>query len=387
MNPKLKSILDVRLAGLDANERNKLYKRAQKVRKETLRRSSRCARYEDDEGASIRRRSAESLVEIVLKLLEEEQKPQPDVQAATDLRCGQVVWLSAGRCRVKAKDAQEASVECTVAPDLVRRQQSDLAVGDFVWFGRREDVLQVVVVEPRLTKLARPDPANRHLERVVAANVDVVVVVVSVVEPPLHPRLIDRFVIAIERGGAEVLLCVNKVDRLDTLPKQESELAKLEPYDAMGLSIVLCSAETGFGLDDLRRRLTGRLCAFVGHSGVGKSSLVNALAPELDLAVRAVSPGYGRGRHTTVASTLHELPCGLRVIDTPGVRSFGLGKLDPEDIPGYFPEFEPYIAHCRFRDCRHMHEPVCGVREAVADGRLSRMRYETYCRMLNEEAG
>lgn len=380
-------MLDVRLAGLDANERNKLYKRAQKVRKETLRRSGRCARYEDDEGVSIRRRSTESLEEIVLKLLDEEPKLQAEVAVTTHLRCGQVVWLSAGRCRVKPKDHPEALVECTIAPDLIRRQQSDLAVGDLVWFGRREDVLQVATVEPRLTKLARPDPANPHLERVVAANVDVVVVVVSVVEPPLHPRLIDRFVIAIEQGGAEALLCVNKVDRLDTVQKQESELAKLEPYDAMGLSIVLCSAETGFGMEEVRRLLEGRLCAFVGHSGVGKSSLINALAPGLDLAVREVSPGYGRGRHTTVASTLHELPCGLRVIDTPGVRSFGLGKLDAEDIPGYFPEFEPFVANCRFRNCRHVHEPACGVREAVADGRLSRARYETYCRMLDGEAG
>lgn len=386
MNPKLKSLLEDRLAGLDANERNKLYKRAQKVRKDALRRSGRCSRYEDEEGTSVRRRSAESLEEIVLKLLDEDQEPPAEVETATDLRCGQVVRLSAGRCRVRPSDQPEARIECMIAPDLVRRQQSDLAVGDLVWFGRREDVLQVEVVEPRVTKLARPDPANRHLERVVAANVDVVVVVVSVIEPPLHPRLIDRFVIAIERGGAEAFLCVNKVDRLDTIQKQQTELAKLEPYDAMGLSIVLCSAETGFGLDDLRRRLTGRLCAFVGHSGVGKSSLVNALAPGLDLATREVSPGYGRGRHTTVASTLHDLPCGLRIIDTPGVRSFGLGKLDPETIEDYFPEFESFRSECRFRDCRHMHEPECGVHRAVEEGLLSRQRYETYLRLL-EEAG
>lgn len=384
MNPKLKSMLEVRLAGLDANERNKLYKRAQKVRKETLRRSGRCSRYEDDEGASIRRRSAESLEEIVLKLLDEDPVPPAEVQAATDLRCGQVVWLSAGRCKVKPREVPDTVVECTVAPDIVRRQQSELAVGDLVWFGRREDVEQVVTVEPRVTKLARPDPANRHLERVVAANVDVVVVVVSVIEPPLHPRLIDRFVIAIERGGAEALLCVNKVDRLDTVQKQQSELAKLEPYDAMGLSILLCSAETGFGLDQVRQRLVGRLCAFVGHSGVGKSSLINALAPGLDLAVRAVSPGYGRGRHTTVASTLHELEGGLRIIDTPGVRSFGLGRLEPEDIPEYFPEFDSWSGQCRFRDCRHLHEPGCVVRQAVESGSLSSARYETYRRLMED---
>jgi len=275
-------------------------------------------------------------------------------------------------------------VDCTIAPDIVRRQQSDLAVGDLVWFGPREDVEQVVSVEPRVTKLSRPDPANRHLERVVAANVDLVVVVVSVVEPPLHPRLIDRFVIAIERGGAEPLLCVNKVDRLDTVQKQQSELAKLEPYDAMGLSILLCSAETGFGLDEVRQRLAGRLCAFVGHSGVGKSSLINALAPGLDLAVRAVSPGYGRGRHTTVASTLHELEGGLRIIDTPGVRSFGLGRLEPEDIPEYFPEFDPWSGQCRFRDCRHLQEPGCVVRQAVESGSLSSARYETYRRLMED---
>lgn len=383
MNPKTKRRLTDLLGEMDANERQRLMKQAKKMRKEIRRRTP--SRYEEDDQVRPRKcQRGPSLEDLMLQLLDHSAEPAGSGHDSANAIRGQVVWLTARKCRVQSTTE---TLEATISNDLTQRQQTDVAVGDHVWVEEKPEVGRIVTaVEPRRTKLSRPDPGNRHLERVLAANIDVVVMVVSVLEPPLHPRIIDRFLIAIQFGGAEPLLCVNKVDRLDSRTLQERELAKLEPYDAMGLPVLLCSAESGFGVEELRTRLSGRLCTFVGHSGVGKSSLINALAPGLGLETGAVSEGYGRGTHTTVASTLHELPDGLRIVDTPGVRSFGLPKLDADDLLTYFPEFASYASGCRYRNCRHAREPDCAVREASESGRLSRYRHETYLRLLESIA-
>ncbi|MCZ6597639.1 MAG: ribosome small subunit-dependent GTPase A, partial [Planctomycetota bacterium] len=157
--------------------------------------------------------------------------------------------------------------------------------------------------------------------------------------------------------------------------------APLEPLVAAGVQVVACSAESGEGVADLEERLAGRTCVFVGHSGVGKSSLLNALDPELGIKVSAVRESDGKGRHTTSASTLHRLPCGARVIDTPGVREFGLWNLSAEELAGYFPELAKHAAGCRFRDCSHDHEPDCAVRAAVASGGIPAARWRSYLRI------
>jgi ribosome biogenesis GTPase / thiamine phosphate phosphatase len=333
-----------KLAHLTTNEQDKLYKRASKLRKSG-------------------REKAGSLHDIVLRLLAEDDAPLPTY--AEPAAIGQVFWVGRKTCKVSVGGEH---VEARIDGALP-------SVGDEVEVSAAGAVGRIL---PRRTKLARPDPGNPHLERVIVANVDKVVVVVSVKTPPLHPRLIDRYLIAIEAGGAQPVLCVNKLDLLQGAERDE-ELAKLEPYRQLGVPIVLCSAERGEGLDELRRLLAGSLCAFVGHSGVGKSSLMNALDERLGIETGAVSEGYGRGTHTTTASTLHELE-GLRVIDTPGIRSFGLWKMGPLDLALYFPEFEQ--ARCRFRDCTHTVEPQCGVRALSELGVIHPVRYETYLRLL-----
>lgn len=379
MNPKNNVDLRSRLAEMDANERMHLQKKAQKIRKEMISRAPKASRYDEE---SPRARKTVSLEDLMMRLLEESPISPTAKRRYSPTRMGQVVWLTSQRCRVKSANE---TLECLLAPELVRHQQSEIAVGDQVWIEEPEDTPPMVVsVEPRLTRLSRKDPGNAHIERIVAANIDVVVVVVSVGGPPLHPRLIDRYLIAIQYGGAEPLVCVNKVDMLTSEWEQHAELSKLEPYDAMGLPIVLCSAAKGFGIDEVKEKLRGRLCVFVGHSGVGKSSLINAIAPELALDTGVLMEGYGRGAHTTTASTLHELEGDLRIIDTPGVRSFGLFDIDKHDLPWYFPEFEEASEGCKFRDCLHDHEPVCGVREAAEKGRISQYRYETYLRVLRQ---
>lgn len=296
-----------------------------------------------------------------------------------DGREGTVTWLGPGACVVRDGDA---TVECALPAG---RDRLSVAVGDVVAYARHGEGARVTGVRPRRTSLSRPDPHDPGVERVIAANVDVVVVVASVVAPPLRPRLIDRYLVAIARGGAAAVVCVNKVDLLGA-PEDGGDraaaLAPLAPYAAMGVPVVPCSSQTGEGLDALRAHLAGTLCAFVGHSGVGKSSLVNALLPGADAAVGAMSEAAGKGRHTTTASTLRALPDGTRVVDTPGVRSFGLWAVNAAELGWYFPEFEEPAARCRFRDCTHDHEPRCGVRDAVAAGAIPAVRYETYLRIL-----
>ncbi len=311
----------------------------------------------DDEDGRAPRRAAPALESFLLKLLEDEA-PEGGQTAL-------VVGLAKGRATV------EMGAERLVLPlsaQLTATQQTSIAVGD------EATVVNGVVraIRPRRTWLGREDPLYGH-GRVIVANVDVVVVVISVVAPPLHPRIIDRYLIAIGRGGAEPLVAVNKIDLGD------EELVLLAPYAAAGVAIVPVSADTGFGLEELRGRLEGKTCAFVGHSGVGKSSLMNAIAPQIAQATGEVSEGYGRGTHTTTASSMFDLGGGTRLVDTPGIRSFGLGKLTAEELAWGFPEFENF--GCRMRGCTHLHEPGCGVQQAVAEGAIPEFRYETYRRL------
>jgi ribosome biogenesis GTPase len=230
------------------------------------------------------------------------------------------------------------------------------------------DKHRVISIEPRRTVLSRPDPRNPAKQRPLAANVDIVVIVASVQAPPLRTGLIDRYLIAAQNGGMEPVIVVNKTDLL----ADRSELSELEVYSGIGVPLILCSTKQGTGLEPLRALLAGKTCVFSGHSGVGKSSLVNALVPGLDLRIGEVE--Y-KGQHTTTTSTLHELPNGTRIIDTPGIREFGLSGVRQRDLRQYFPEFDPYAAQCNFNDCSHTHEPVCAVRDADLP------RYPAYLRI------
>jgi ribosome biogenesis GTPase len=240
---------------------------------------------------------------------------------------------------------------------------------------------RVLAVEPRRTVLSRPDPHDPGRELLIAANVDVVLVVLAVKSPPFHPRLLDRYLVAAGRGGAEALACVNKLD-LATADERAALALTVDEYARGGVTVLPCAAATGEGLDAVRARVLGRVCVFVGHSGVGKSSLVTALLPGVQAQTGAVSDAHGKGRHTTTGSELYALADGTRVIDTPGVRAFGLWAVDARALGWYFPDFDAHRGGCRFNDCSHSHEPRCGVRAAVDQGALSAARYDTYLRIL-----
>jgi len=302
-----------------------------------------------------------------------EDSPLPQAGEGAE---GIVISVSSARCRVFS-EGQE--IDCKVPAEIAVMQKSAIAVGDRVVF---DDTRRLTAVLPRRSVLARPDPLNPHLQRLVAANIDVVIHVVSVKAPPLRPRLIDRYLIAIQRGGAQPVICVNKIDLLD-VDDRDNEVAKLDTYRELGVPVIACSTRTGEGLDELRGQVLGKTSALVGHSGVGKSSILNALDSRLQLATKDVHK-RGTGRHTTSASTLYDFGQGTYLVDTPGIREFGLWDLDRESLRDYFPEFEEPAEHCRFNDCSHVHEPECEVRARVEQGQINRARYETYIRLYND---
>ncbi|MDY7094746.1 MAG: ribosome small subunit-dependent GTPase A [Acidobacteriota bacterium] len=293
----------------------------------------------------------------------------------------QVLTVGARRCTVLWR---EEKVPCRLPSSLSVNQQAEVAVGDRVLVEKDRGTCWVREVQPRDTVLSRPDPRNPRLQRIIAANMDTVVIVVAARRPGIRPGLIDRYLLAVEHGGARPVICLNKIDLVP--PEERSadpELALAQPYRDLGLEVVLCSAKEERGLDALRAALHDQLCVFVGHSGVGKSSLINALHPKLDLDTSPVRERDGTGQHTTTRSNLFELDEGIRVIDTPGVREFGLWNLEPAQVRQSFEEFLPHAAACRFTDCTHTHEPQCGVREAVAAGEIPEQRYEAYRRILD----
>jgi ribosome biogenesis GTPase len=296
-----------------------------------------------------------------------------------------VISVASGRCRVfRAGSAEDrdAELDVLVPSEIAVRQKSALAVGDRVTLTSERGVHRIAEILPRHSVLARPDPHRRHVQRLIAANVDVVIHVVSVKAPPLRPRLIDRFLIAIQRGGAQPVICVNKIDLLEPA-EREIELHKLDAYRDLGVPVVACSTRTGEGLAELRAAVLGKLSALVGHSGVGKSSILNALDERLTLATNTLHK-RGTGRHTTTASTLYDCGGDTYLIDTPGIREFGLWDLDRDSLRDYFPEFEEPSELCRFTDCTHVHEPICEVKRRVAEGTLNRARYETYGRLYED---
>ena len=231
-------------------------------------------------------------------------------------------------------------------------------------------------VEPRQGTLSR---TSRNREHVIAANVDQALIVVSADDPPLKPHLIDRFLVSGERGGVRGIVCINKADLAGHL--------QLEPligrYTRLEYPVVLTSTVTGEGLSALRQLLAGKTTVVSGQSGVGKSSVLNAVRPGLALPTSAVSTWTQKGRHTTRRAVMHPLPPSGWVIDTPGIRQLDVWGVPPEELEGCFPEFRPFVPRCRFPDCTHTHESRCGIADAVAAGLISSARYHSYCRLFN----
>ena len=386
--------LEQKLAGLSEAHRKRLYKQAARVRKAAQikagrKSTDRTENFRDwqstDESISFEKRSGPApmlLEDWVLRLLEKEHldidetTPEP----SAELYLGNVISIGAGRCQLLHEHHIRDAI---LRPELTVAQRSDLAAGDIVDFSISADGTYIVEqVHPRKTVLSRPDPHDQRLERVIAANVDIAVIVSSVKAPPLNTNLIDRYLLAVERGGIIPLICVNKIDLISSGDDLSVLESRFFTYKEMGINVIYCSALTGEGIDCLTEKLSGRLSVFVGHSGVGKSSLLNTIDPSLSLPIGHLHKKTRKGRHTTAVAALYDLPRNVKIIDTPGVRSFGLWKMSPRELRWYFREFEAFADQCKFSDCSHTHEPECAVQQAVADGKIQSVRYESYCRIL-----
>jgi ribosome biogenesis GTPase len=302
---------------------------------------------------------------------------------------GRVVRLDARGCLVLLDDPAlgadaKRRLWCSVRGRIHLRdraaQRTPLAVGDRVEVERTTEGRGAVVrALPRTSMLSRPSIRDTRTEHVLAANVDRGVIVTSAREPDFHPGLVDRILAVLAWSRLEALLVVNKADLAEDAPPE------VAAYEAIGVPVVLTSAVTGRGVEALRARLSRGASVVTGHSGVGKTSLLNALAPGLGLVVGEVNPVTRRGTHTTTAAVW--IPFGEgALVDTAGVREFGLWGVPPRDVGWLFADLAKVAPGCRYPDCTHVSEPACAVREAVEGGEIAAFRYDSYLRILGSLA-
>ena len=298
-----------------------------------------------------------------------------------------VVRLDARGCLVRLDDPLEGlagdgrELWCGVRGRIHFRdrthQKSPVAVGDRVNVTHtQEDRGAVESIEPRRSSLSRPADRGGRIEHVMAANVDQVVIVSALDDPPFNPALIDRMLAVVEFSQLDAVLVINKMDLGDEPPPE------VAVYETLGYTVLLASALQAHGIEALRRELAGRVSVVAGHSGVGKSSLLNAVQEELGLVVGQVNAVTGRGTHTTTAAIWIPLEVGGAVIDTAGIREFGLFGIPKRDLSWLFRDIAALAAGCRYPDCSHTHEPACAVQEALVEGRIAPFRFESYLKIL-----
>jgi ribosome biogenesis GTPase / thiamine phosphate phosphatase len=276
---------------------------------------------------------------------------------------------------------------CEVRGRLMQDRGRDtlVAVGDYVWIiPVGSDRGQIERVEERHSVLSRQHPGVvMPAEDVILANPDQVLVVFAIAEPDPHLRMLDRFLVIAEANELPAIICVNKVDLANT--GDAEELFGL--YSSIGYTVIYASTVTGEGIEELRAQLSDKVTVISGPSGVGKSSLLNAIQPGLNIQIGDLREVLSKGKHTTRAAQLYSLPFGTDtfVADTPGIRELGLYEIDKQNLGFYFREFVPFIHGCRYPNCTHDHEPECAVRAAVEMGVISQTRYESYLRLLHGE--
>lgn len=293
---------------------------------------------------------------------------------------GDVLGGTGGVWQVRTRDGEV--LDASLRGRLKKATTMKIAVGDEV--DLEQDVPSgawaISAIHRRKSKLARREPGSGYGERVVAANVDQVVVVFAAAKPEPHTRMLDRFLVIAEANDLVARVVVNKVD---LVPGAETAKTFAE-YERVGYAVHYTSTKTRGGLDELHDTLAGLSSIFSGPSGVGKSSLLNAMFPGLNLRIGEISESVNKGRHTTVGAVMHPLPDGGYVVDSPGLREVGMWHLASDELDVCFPEFRAHIGECRFGDCSHLVEPGCAVRDAMEAGTISRDRYDSYSKLRAE---
>jgi ribosome biogenesis GTPase / thiamine phosphate phosphatase len=294
-----------------------------------------------------------------------------------------VLSVSGGVYDVELEDGTVAEASLRGRLKLEQRTGDRVVAGDSVEIERQADGgLTIESVAPRSSELARQAPGRSRRAKVIVANVDRVIIVFAAAQPAPNRRMLDRFLVLTEANQLDPLIIINKAD----LATDAELSALLAPYDAAGYDTLRTSVPAARNVDLLRQQLCGARSVITGPSGVGKSSLLNAVEPGLGLRIGAVSDAVNKGRHTTVTARLIPLQCGGYVADTPGLRELGLWGISPDELPACFPEFADLPGDCRFGSrCSHTHEPGCAVRAAVEAGQIDAGRFGSYL-TLHEEA-
>jgi ribosome biogenesis GTPase / thiamine phosphate phosphatase len=279
----------------------------------------------------------------------------------------------------------EQTIVCTLPGRFKqgrRTVKNPVVVGDHIVVRRLSETEGVIErIQPRRNELARAAAGGSGLKHVLAANLDLVILAMALRDPPLNLSRLDRYLIAAEQSEISPVILITKLD----LGSYEEGDAAVRRYRDAGYHAVLSSSKTGMGLAQLRAVLARRISTIIGPSGVGKSTLLNALQPGLQLKSAAVSASTGKGRHTTTVAELIPLDFGGYLADTPGLRELAPWDLSADELPGLFPEMRPYLDACRFARCTHVHEPGCAVRRALEQGLIDPERYQTYVKMRTEE--
>ena len=291
------------------------------------------------------------------------------VVLATRGRLFEVITESGNKlkCEVRRKVKSEADATTPVA------------VGDDVLISPTHQGSAIIEeVLERRTAFFRPAVGQETIKQVIAANLDKLAIVSSITSPKLKTGLIDRFLISAQLGNLQPLIIINKID----LPKPAEFETVFSAYKSLGIEVFPTSCETGEGIQDLKQAMRGYKTILVGHSGVGKSSIINQLVPGLDLKTATISKSTNRGKHTTAHIELFELPSGGFLADSPGLKVMGIWDVEKAELQYYYAEFEKYNGTCRFKDCAHIHEPNCAVKQALETGEIENFRYENYLAIL-----
>ena len=282
------------------------------------------------------------------------------------------------KCRIKGK-LRLAGIKST----------NPVAVGDKVFITLEEGVDDqgvITGIEDRKNYIVRKSVNLARRTHVIASNLDQAILIVTLASPKTFPQFIDRFLITAEAYSIPAVVVFNKLDLYDEELLEELDFYSLV-YRDIGYEVIHTSAEENLGMDQLSEVLKGKISLLSGHSGVGKSTLVNKLQPNLDLKTNAVSESHSQGQHTTTFAEMFDLDIGGSIVDTPGIRGFGIVNMEKEEIGDYFPEFFALKAECKFNNCLHVEEPGCAVKKALQSNRISFTRYESYLSLLEDIEG
>ena len=286
------------------------------------------------------------------------------------------------------KSQQDDFIECRIKGKFRMKgikSTNPIAVGDVVEYELDESSDTVTgtinTIHDRSNYIVRKSVNLSKQTHIIASNIDIVFLLITINNPPTTTSFIDRFLVTAEAYGIEAVLVFNKIDTFDE-SMQEEQLYLQYIYSEVGYKFLKVSAKEKKGLEELKQMMTGKVSMFSGHSGVGKSTLVNALESNLNLKTKHISEQSKQGQHTTTFAEMYDLSFDAKIIDTPGIKGFGIVDLEPAEISGYFPEFFKLQNQCKFNNCLHKEEPHCAVKKALEDNKISWTRYNSYLKIL-----